>query len=585
MTTRREFFKLAGVAALAGAGAHRLAAESRPGAFDVVVYGSTPSGIAASIAAARAGLHVALVNPGRHEGGMVAGGLSFTDIGNQGAIGGISREFFERVGRHYGKPIEFALEPHVAADVFEQMLQGAHVAVFPDTRLHETNAVSKQGSRIASIQAENGTRFHASQFIDASYEGDLMAASGVHYTWGRESRAHYGESKAGVLPCQRPTHQFNVKVSPYAADGSLLPGVYRGPMGAYGDGDKKIPAFNYRLCFSKDKANQAPYPRPEGYDPRQYELLARLLAALTKAQGHAPRLTDLIMMSPLPQGKFDINQQGGFSTDDIGTNWDFPDASYQRKAEIWSMTRRFDEGFFYFLAHDARVPVPLQREVGLYGLAADEFPENHHWPWQLYIRESRRMLGEYVMTEHDILENTKKPDSVGLGSYPMDSHNVQRVATPDGGVQNEGDMYVMTARCEVPQLVPFPCTPGSSPSASGATARALYAASMKVAGRAEKRCIFVPEIYPYEIPYRTLLPKRAEATNLLVPVCLSGSHVSYGTMRIEPTYMILGHAAGTAAAIAAEKHLATQDVAIPELQARLNSEHAVLHWPAGWGAD
>jgi len=501
--------------------------------YDLVVYGSTPAGIMAAVAASRAGLKVAVVDPGRHVGGMVAGGLSYTDLGNVNAIGGLAREFFQRVGQHYGETVEYAFEPHVATQVFDDMLRQAKVAVFPSSRLLQTDGVRKSGTRITAIVTENGAVFEATEYIDASYEGDLMVDSGVSNTWGRESAAEYGESKAGVIPSQRPDHQFDMWVSPYLADGSLLPGVSSSPKGEYGQGDKKIPAFNYRLCFTADKADQVPYPRPAGYNPKQYELLARYLQGLADVLGHSPRITDVMMMESLKGNKFDINNHGGFSTDDIGTNWDYPTANYQRRLQIADETRRYDEGFFYFLAHDPRVPRALQDEVNRYGLAKDEFTDTENWPWQLYVREDRRMLGEYVMTQHDILEDTKKPDSIGLGSYPMDSHNVQRIPTPNGGVENEGDMYVLTKRYEIP---------------------------------------------PYEIPYRSIVPKASEAANLLVPVCLSGSHVSYGTMRTEPVYMILGHAAGVAAAIAAREHVAVQVVPVAELQKTLTAEHAILHW-------
>lgn len=515
-------------------GTQSLFSEPKEYHFDLVVYGATPSGITAAVAAARQGLHVALVEPSHYIGGMAAGGLSYTDYGNRDTIGGLSREFFERAGSYYHEPIEWDFEPHVASQVFADMLHEAHVSVFLDSRLRETGGVRKEGIAIKAIRAEDGAIYYGTEFVDASYEGDLMSEAGVSYTWGRESAAQYGESKAGVLPSQRPDHQFNVRVSPYAPDGSLLPGVSSSPKGAFGQADKKIPAYNYRLCFTADKSNQVPYPKPDGYDPRQYELLARLLKALTQSMGHAPQMRDLVMMEPLKGNKLDINNRGAFSTDDIGTNWDYPTASYKRREEIREHTYKYNAGFFYFLSHDPRVPQALQNEVNQYGPAKDEFTSTHNWPWQLYVREDRRMLGEYVVTQHDILENRTKPDSIGLGSYPMDSHNVQRVPTSDGAVENEGDMFVLTKLLEIP---------------------------------------------PYEIPYRSIVPRRSQASNLLVPVCLSGTHVSYGTIRTEPVYMILGHAAGVAAAIAAHRNLAVQDVPVTELQSDLTAEHAVLHSP------
>lgn len=507
--------------------------------FDLVVYGATPSGIIAAVAAAREGEHVAIVEPSHFIGGMVASGLSYSDIGNPDVIGGISREFFERVGRHYNEPIEWDFEPHVASQVFEDMLREARVRVFLDSRLLEHKGVEKKNGLIVAIRTENGESFAATEFIDASYEGDVMAEAGVSFTWGRESAAQYGESLAGVNINSHPDHRFNMWVSPYTFDGALLAGVSSSPRGELGQGDKKIPAYNYRLCFTADKQNQVPYPKPDGYDPKQYELLFRYIQGLTDAAGHPPRIGryfDLMMMEPIKGDKLDINNLGAFSTDDIGANWDYPTASYRRRKEIADEIYRYDAGFFYFLAHDPRIPPELQNKINQYGLCKDEFTSTHNWPWQLYVREDRRMLGEYVMTQHDVLENRTKPDSIGLGSYPVDSHNIQRVATPDRGVQDEGVMY----------FAPNPSGP--------------------------------PEIPPYEIPYRSIVPKRSDVSNLLVPVCLSASHVSYSTLRQEPQYMILGQAAGTAAAIAAHEHRAVQDVPIKELQMDLVRGHALLHW-------
>lgn len=498
--------------------------------FDVVVYGSTPSGVAAAVAAAREGLHVALVDTGRHVGGMAAGGLSTSDRGNTETIGGISREFFERVGHHYNERIEWDFEPHVAEQVFNDLLREAHVPVFFNERLRETDGVTKQGARIVAITMEDGSVFSGSEFIDCSYEGDLMAQAGVSFTWGRESAAQYHESWAGVLSTNRYQdfdHQFPIRVSPYAADGSLLPGVSPGPIGEFGQGDKKLPAYTFRMCFTSDKANQAPYPKPDGYDPRRYDLLARYLVAL-QAAGHTVRMADMVMPIALRNEKFDVNNHGPVSTDGINANWDYPNASYKRREEIIQEQYKYEAGFFYFLAHDPRVPANLQNEINQFGLAKDEFTDTNNWPWQYYVREARRMLGEYVFTQHDVLEDITKPDSIGMASYQMDSHNDQRVVTPDGAVVNEGDMYL--------------------------------------------------PVKPWEIPYRSLVPKRGEAVNLLVPVCISGSHVAFGSFRQEPAMMITGQAAGAAAAIAAQKNLDVQDVSVPDLQKTLVAGHAVLHW-------
>ncbi|HVW73072.1 MAG TPA: FAD-dependent oxidoreductase, partial [Rhizomicrobium sp.] len=444
-------------------------------------------------------------------------------------IGGLSREFFQRVGKHYDEPIEWRFEPHVAEQVFREMLAQANVTQIDGARLQEQGGITRHGKKIVAIALDNGTVLRAPVFIDASYEGDLMNEAGVQYTWGRESAAQYGESIAGVRGTQRLTHQFYVRVSPYAADGSLLPEVQPGPHGPIGQGDKFVQAYGFRMCLTNVPGNMLPFPRPANYDPRRYELLKRYIAALEQLSGRAPSMRQLMIMTPLKGGKFDINSLGGFSTDHVGASRDFPTASYRRQAEIWQDHYDYGAGFFYFLANDPSVPRVLREEVNSYGLARDEFIKEHGWPFQLYIREGRRMLGEYVMTEKDITTDVRKPDTIGMGSYQSDSHNVRRIPTPDGAVENEGEQYVMPV--------------------------------------------------PYEIPYRIMLPRPGQVTNLLVPVCFSASHVAYSTIRMEPQYMILGQAAGVAAAMAAHDHIDVAKVPIGQLQDRLRGGHAVLSYP------
>jgi hypothetical protein len=522
---RTGMFLLVGLLALTPAKLYAAGSES----FDLVVYGATASGAVTAVAASREGLHVVLVDPGHHVGGMVSGGLSSSDMGKQEVIGGISREFFERVGRHYNESMEWHFEPHVAEQVFNEMLSEAEVTTIFDKRLREKAGVTKKGNSIVAITLEDGEVLRAPIFVDATYEGDLMAEAGVTYTWGRESTTDYGESLAGVRGRQRPDHHFNVRVSPYAADGSLLPEVSPGPKGQLGQGDKKVQAYGFRMCLTNRPDDEVPYPKPDHYDPYRYELLKRLITALTEAKGHPPVMRDMMIMSPLKGGKFDINSFGGFSTDHIGASWDYPTADYKRQAEIWQDHYEYEAGFFYFLAHDPSIPESLRNEVNSYGLAKDEFVDSHNWPWQLYIREGRRMVGSYVMTQKDIQEDVTKPDSIGMGSYQSDSHHIQRVPTPDGAVENEGEMYVVTK--------------------------------------------------PYEIPYRMILPKKGEVGNLLVPVCFSASHVAYSTVRMEPQYMIIGQATGVAAALAERNRVPVRDISIPELQKRLREEHAVLSLP------
>ncbi len=500
-----------------------------PRQFDVVVYGTTASGVIAAIAAARQGMKVALVGVDQHLGGMVSGGLSASDRGKDYVIGGMSREFFERVGKHYNEPIEWSFEPHVAEQVFHEMLGETNVVYIPRARLKEHGGIVLRNGDIASIALTNGDVLRARVFLDTSYEGDLMNEAGVKYTWGREPESEYHESIAGVRGKQRPDHHFNVPVSPWAAPGKLLPEVQDLPRGPLGSGDKYVQAYGFRMCLTDVKGNMLPFPKPPGYNPYRYELLKRYIAALQKAEGHPPRMRELMIMSHIKGGKFDINSFGGFSTDHLGANWDYPHATYDRQKEIWQDHYNYDAGFFYFLANDASVPKDLHDEVNNYGLAKDEFPDEHGWPFQLYIREGRRMLGKYVMTQKDITTDVHKPDSIGMGSYQSDSHHVRRIPTPDGSVENEGEQYVVTV--------------------------------------------------PYEIPYSTMVPLPSQVKNLLVPVCFSASHVAYSTIRMEPQYMILGQAAGVASAIAVKEKLPVGDVPIQELQSTLRNEKAVLSLP------
>ena len=525
---RRVFLKssLAGVGGALLAGSRAFAAG---GSYDVVVYGATASGVVAAVAAARQGARVALVEPGSHLGGMVSGGLGHTDTGRKETIGGLSLEFFKRVGRHYNQPVTWDFEPHVAEDVFKAMAREAKVSVVYDTRLREHGAVEKKDDRISSVTMESGDEFTAQVLIDATYEGDLMAQSGVTFTWGREGRDQYDESFAGVREGHRYAgHWFEVPVAAYDSHHKLMPNINRGPRGKAGAADKKIQAYNFRMCLTKDKSNQAPIPKPLNYNPHEYELLARLIDATVKAKKRVPRLGELIIISPLPNGKTDINNHGPFSTDYIGRNWDYPTAGYQRRGHAWRQHANYTAAFFYFLGHDRRVPQPLRDEMLEWGLAKDEFADTANWPFQLYVRESRRMVGEYVMMQRDLETELTKPDAIGMGSYNTDSHNVQRYVDETGDAQNEGDV-------EVPTI-------------------------------------------PFQIPYRVLLPRRVQCGNLLVPVCASASHIGYGALRLEPVYMIMGEAAGVAAAMAAGRQRAVQAVDPGGLAKELVKRGAVMEW-------
>jgi hypothetical protein len=493
---------------------------AEPQRYDVVVYGGTAGGVIAAIAAAQEGLSVALVEPTQHVGGMVTGGLGATDFGRKGVIGGMSREFFYRVGKHYGQPIGWYFEPRVAEQIFDDWLKDAGVKVLFKHRL-DLASVKKQGDRITEFATENGVTFAAKIFMDASYEGDLMARAGISYTWGREGMDQYGESLAGRREkCEY--HQFAVKVSPRDDNGNLLPCVYGGKPGAIGEADKKVQAYNFRICMCNRKENQVPFPKPANYDPKRYELCKRYLQATPDLT--LPKVISIVMM---PEGKTDVNNNGAFSTDHIGGSWDYPEADYKRRQEIWDDHVSYVQGFMYFLANDPSVPKVIQDELNKWGLAKDEFVDTDHWPRQLYIREARRMIGEYVMKQADLQTDRTKADSIGMGSYNSDSHHVQRIPTDDGGVINEGDMQV--------------------------------------------------RVQPYEIAYRTVVPKRAECANLLVPVCFSATHVAYSSLRMEPQYMIMGQAAGLAAGYAIRKDVPVAQVDIAWLQNKLREQHSVLN--------
>ena len=505
-----------------------LAAQAAPArtTFDVVVYGGTAGGVITAVAAAREGLRVALISPDHHLGGMVSGGLGWTDYGRKEVIGGYSLEFFERVGKKYGRDIEWHFEPHVAEAVFDDLVKEAGVTVVLDQRLREKRAVRKSGTRLTEILMENGTAYRAEVFADATYEGDLMAQAGVSYTWGREGIAEYNESLAGVRE-HTPLHQFRAAVSPYDARGRLLPEIMPRSNDAVGAADKRVQAYNFRVCMTKSPANRVEWPKPAGYTPARYELLARYLPALEAELKRPLAINDVMKADLLQNGKTDTNNNGAFSTDYIGGSYEYPQADYAKRARIRQAHVDYIQGFLYFLATDPRVPAALSAEMKQWGLCRDEFVDNHHWPYQLYVREARRMIGEYVMSQKDIQTELTKPDAIGMGSYNSDSHNVQRRPSADGkAVENEGDMQV--------------------------------------------------RVTPYQIPYRLILPKRSQATNLLVPVAFSATHVAYSTLRMEPQYMIVGHAAGVAAKMAIEKKQPVQDVDTAALSAKLKSQRAVF---------
>jgi FAD dependent oxidoreductase len=507
-----------------------LSAQSAPPA-DLLVYGGTAAGVITAYSAAKQGLRVVLLEPGAHLGGMVTGGLSATDLGHFQVIGGYARTFYLRAAARYGvkdldRPENWLSEPHVDEAIFNDMLHEAGVTVVLHRRIREHGGVTVENRHVMALTTDDGESWHAKVFADCSYEGDLMAQAGVHYTWGRESSQEYGESLAGVR-AHTPAHQFTWPLSAYDAQHRLYPEIDPGPLALAGSGDKEVQAYNYRLILTDDPANRLPFPRPEGYNRVRFALLVRYIAEFQQHRGHVPRLKDFFNAVLIPNHKADFNNNGPISTDYIGHSWSYPEASFAEKAAICQEHLLYTQSFIYFLSHDESVPETLRAEMNQWGLPKDEFGDTGHWPRQLYIREARRMLGTYMIRQSDLQTERTKSDSIGIGSYNSDSHNIQRVAVPDGTVQNEGDVQV--------------------------------------------------PVQPYEIPYRSITPRRSEVENLLVPVCLSATHTAYSSVRMEPQYMIIGQAAGVAAALAVRNHMALQDISIPELQQRLRNEGSILH--------
>ena len=494
---------------------------------DICIYGGTSAGVIAAVQAAKLGKTVAIIEPGNHVGGLMAGGLGWTDIGNKAAIGGLSREVFRRLGRHYGKTEAWTFEPSAAEGEFNDFLRAAKVPVYFQQPLA---AVKKSGAQITEVVTEKGDVFRAKMFIDASYEGDLMARAGVSYFIGREANATYGETLNGIRG-RTPLHQFQVPVDPHVKPGDpasgLLPFVEPVALGNPGDGDKSVQAYNFRLCLTKNPANRKPILPPAGYSPGKYELLGRYFDALAAAH-KSVALKDFLKISMVTPEKTDINNQGGFSTDAIGLNHDYPEADYATRERIQSELLDYTQGLLTYLATSPRVPASVRAEMQPWGLCKDEFQDTGGWPHQLYVREARRMVGDYVMTESNCRHLLTAADSVGLAAYTMDSHNCRRLVR-DGRVENEGDVQV-------------------------------------------------PPILPYAISYRAMVPRPAQCENLLVPVCLSASHIAYGSIRMEPVFMILGQSAATAAAIAIDDQLPVQRVDYDKLKTRLLADHQILTW-------
>ncbi len=490
---------------------------------DLIVYGATPAGITCAIQAKKMGLSVAIAEFSRHIGGMTASGLGATDFGAKEAIGGLSREFYRRIGKYYGKEEQWTFEPKEATSVFTHWLAEHNLPVYLNQ--HPEKVVMKD-NQIQRIIMEDGTIFEGRYFVDASYEGDIMARANVSYAVGRESNTTYNETYNGVC-FGEPHHKFEVSVDPYVKEGDPNSGLLRGVAYAEasplenGQGDNRIQAYNFRICLTKNPDNRIPFPKHPNYDPEHYSLLLRYIKA-----GVWDAMKLHIM---LPNGKSDLNNHGAVSTDYIGMNHAWPDGSYEAREKMFQEHFNYDLGMLYFLSHDERVPDSIRNEVAEWGLPKDEFPETDHWPPQLYIREARRMISDYVMTDRNCLGQTKVDDSIGLASYQMDSHHCRRVVI-DGRCVNEGDV-------EIP-------------------------------------------ISPYPISYRSVQPKAAECTNLLVPVCLSSSHIAYGSIRMEPVFMIIGQSVGMAVSLAFHDSTTVQSVDYNKLKKELLSAGQVLEWDA-----
>jgi hypothetical protein len=518
---------------------------------DVIIYGGTPAAITAAIQVIKSGETVIVVSPDKHLGGMSSSGLGYTDTGDKSVIGGFAREFYQHIYKYYQQPESWRwekkedygnvgqgtpaidgnlktmwiFEPHIAENVFEDFVMEYKIRIFRNEWLNRESGVKKVNGQIKSITTLSGITFKGKIFVDATYEGDLMAASGVRYVTGRESNATWHETWNGVQTgVFHHKHNFDDrKISPYKiADdptSGILPGISTEDPGTNGEGDKKVQAYCFRMCLTKNENNRVPFQRPVGYDSSQYELLIRVYQSGWRETFEK--------FDPIPNLKTDVNNHGPFSFDNIGMNYDYPEASYERRQDIIKQHENYQKGLLYFIATDPRIPVEVQKEMKQWGLSKDEFADNSNWPYQIYIREARRMVGTFVMTENEIMGKNPVEQSIGMGSYTMDSHNIQRYVTDGGYVQNEGDIGVQPEK-------------------------------------------------PYRIELGSILPKKEECRNLLVPVAVSCSHIAFGSIRMEPVFMILGQSAGAIAALAIQKDKSIYDITYPEIEGKLIENGQVL---------
>src|SRR5690554_5625157 len=528
--------------------------------YDIVIYGGTSAGIAAAIQASRMGNSVVLIEPSTRIGGLTTGGLGQTDIGNKMVIGGISREFYQGIKDYYENPSNWkwqsnqeymdggqtrteegedamwTFEPSAALAVYKTMMAQEDITLVYQQRLNRESGVTMQGTEIVEIEMENGRKYRGKMFIDATYEGDLMAAAGITYTFGRESNKEYGESLNGVqaniigitlrgtVSINGYNHNFVDGVDPYVVKGDsssgLLPFIVQGGKpGIDGKGDKGIQAYCFRMTLTDHPDNRIPFQKPEGYNEFEYELLFRNYEA---GYNRIPWIN-----SSMPNRKTDTNNRDGFSTDFIGQNYDYPEASYEEREKIAERHRKYQQGLMWSLANHPRIPEHIRKEVSRWGTCKDEYEREDGWQQQLYVREARRMLSDYVMTQRNCEGYDVAEDAVGMAAYGMDSHNVQRYVDANGFVQNEGNVE-----------------------AHGFS--------------------------PYPVSYRSIIPKKNECSNLLVPVCVSSTHIAFGSIRMEPVFMVLGQSAATAACQAIDAKKAVQDIDYSFLQKRLLNDKQIL---------
>ncbi len=518
---------------------------------EVVIYGGTSAAIVAAVKAKQLGNTVIIISPDTHLGGMTASGLGFTDSGNTNLIGGLAKDFYKRVYIKYQSDSEWkwqkksdfkskaqsnpainkveksmrVFEPHIAEAIFEDLVKENNIQVIRKEWLDRNRKIEKNGNTITSFYTLSGKKISGKVFIDATYEGDLMAASGVSFHIGREANSVYNETFNGIQKnVFHHSHNFHkYQIDPYLVKGNkdsgLLPKIAPTAAGENGEGDSKLQAYCYRLCLTKESQNKIAFTQPEGYNPADYELLIRLYEAGWK--------DTFRKFDEIPNLKTDSNNHGPFSFDNIGMNYNYPQASYEERKKIAKEHENYQKGWLYFIATDPRIPKKVQKEMQEWGFAKDEFTDNVGFPYQLYVRESRRMIGQYVMTELEVMHKKIAPQSIGMGSYNLDSHNTQRYVTDKGFVENEGDI-------------------GVEP----------------------------PSAYP--IDKGAILPKKEECSNLIVPVCISSSHIAYGSIRMEPVFMILAESAAQIARLALKNNCSVQDVSYNELKDLLLKSGQVL---------